>query len=100
MKEELITLKEVQEELEKNNFFGFTAKRDKEHKNRIEYTFTSIKWNKDSYAIKVLKLGELGKSEKIVIGITYNGNEINGWEDLINSFKQLGKKHKTLKNEH
>lgn len=97
MEERFITFDTVRKELEKMHFFGFTVKREKEHKNRIEYTFRSVWWYTITYTVKVLKLGELGKSDKIVIGIISNGEEINGLEELFNSFKELGKKHNILK---
>jgi hypothetical protein len=89
-----IYYKDVEKTLKNNNFFGFTAKRDKE-KNRILYRYKNIRYPNLLVKILTMKLNPNSiPSNNIVLGIKFNDNEIEGWNDFINELKNIKKYHK------
>jgi hypothetical protein len=88
MNEKFTAFEEAKKMLEKYNFFGHTAKRGNKYK--IEYTFLSTSWPKDVYRINTLKID----NKRIVIGVTLNDTEINGWENLEPSLNNLKRNKK------
>ena len=87
----------VKEILEDASFFGFTASRE-DGGRRITYHFKSVKWYRTNISVTVLKL-EPGKplSEKIVIGIKFNGEDVEGIGDFRKRVEELGKSHEAAK---
>lgn len=83
MNENFTSFEEAKKMLEKYNFFGHTAK--KGDNSRIEYTFLNVSWPTIIYKITTLKF----ENKRIVIGITLNDTEINGWDNLEPSLKDL-----------
>ena len=83
MNENLTSFEDAKKMLEKYNFFGHTAK--KGDNSRIEYTFLNVSWPNIIYKITTLKF----ENKRIVIGITLNDTEINGWDNLELSLKDL-----------
>lgn len=89
-KDKFIRFKAVEKILNDNSFYGLTVKR--ENNGRLLYRYASIKYHNVEIKVLTLKLDPTKvKSDKIVLGIKFNENEINGWKDFINaiSFKQL-----------
>ena len=87
----------VREILENSDFFGFTAKRE-DNGRRIVYRFKSVKWYRTDIAVTVLKLEpDKPLSEKIVIGIKFNGEDVEGIGDFRKRIKELGNSHGSAK---
>ena len=87
----------VREILEDSDFFGFTAKRE-DNGRRITYRFKSVKWYRTDIIVTVLKLEpDKPLSEKIVIGIKFNGEDVEGIGDFRKRIKELGKSHEAAK---
>lgn len=93
-KSKFIYYKAVDKILENNYFFGFTAKRNKEA-NRILYTYRSVRYPNVLINVLTMRLDPSKiQSDKIVLGIKFNGIEICGWNDFINEIKHVYKYNK------
>ena len=86
---DFIDYNEVVKILEKNWFYGFTAKREN---NRVTYTFRSVRYPNVLISVKILKI-EPNKitSKRIVLGIKFNDIEISGWKEFIKELKEIYK---------
>ena len=93
-KSKFIYYKAVDKILENNYFFGFTAKRNKEA-NRILYTYRSVRYPNVLINVLTMRLDPSKiQSDKIVLGIKFNGIDICGWNDFINEIKHVYKYNK------
>lgn len=91
----LIRFKAVEKLLQKNNFFGITAKRNN---GRIEYTYISILYHYVTFKVLTARLNTNDIiSEKIVLGIKVNGKELKGWNEFIDSVTNAHKIHNKVK---
>jgi hypothetical protein len=90
MKNDFTSFKDAKKLLEKHKFFGFTAKKSKN--NRIEYSFLSVFWPKAIYKVTTLKI----ENNRVVIGITLNSTELEGWDKLVFSLENIGKMYKKM----
>lgn len=81
--------------LEKNKFFGFTAKRDN---GRIEYTYLSVPYHYVTFKVLTTRLKQNDIiSKKIVLGIKVNDKELKGWNEFIDSVTNAYKIHNKVK---
>jgi hypothetical protein len=79
----------VQRVLEKNKFFGFTAKRDK---GRIEYTYLSVPCHHLTFKVLTTRLHQKDiTSKKIVLGIKLNDKELEGWNEFMDAIANANK---------
>ena len=91
-KNNFIYYKEIANLLDKNTFYGFTAKREN---NRIRYTFRSVRYPNVLISVLTLKLDPSDvMSKKIVLGIKFNENEVNGFKDFVIELENLSKNYK------
>ena len=102
-KDKFIYYSSVDKVLKDDNFFGLTAKRNKET-NRILYNYRNIKYPNVLISVLTMKLDPTNiLSDKIVLGIKFNDVEIEGWKEFryelchvykYNRVKELMKKLK------
>ena len=79
----------VEKVLKDNDFFGYTAKRDN---GRITYTYRNIHYYLVNITVVTTRLNKEDMlSKKIVLGISINGKELEGWNDFIHSMKNVYK---------
>lgn len=85
MKQDFIKYKDTKKLLADNGFFASIV--GGKRGTRLTHTFWSISWYAIEYKVITLKV----EGEWIVISITMNGEEIDGWENFISSIKNLHK---------
>ena len=85
MKEDLIKYKDTEKVLIENGFFA--SKVGGKRGTRLTHTFWSIRWYAIEFKVITLKI----EGTWIVIGITMNGEELEGWEKLISSLENIHK---------
>ena len=90
MSKGLIHFDAVSKVLERNKFFGFTAKREN---GRIEYTYISVPYHHVTFKVLTTRLN----SKKIVLGIKVNDQELQGWNDFMEAVKNVYKLNNKLK---
>ena len=87
----------VRKVLERNKFFGFTAKREN---GRIEYTYISVPYHHVTFKVLTTRLNSKDiLSKKIVLGIKVNGQELQGWNDFMETVKNVYKLDNKLNKE-
>lgn len=91
MDDVLVKFNDVTELFNEYKFYGHTAKRGDNRK--IEYTFISISWPKALYKVTTIIVND----SRIVIGITLNNDELDGWDELVSSLKNINKIYPKLK---
>lgn len=91
-KESFTDFEKVREILEKNDFFGFTCKRKN---GRLTYTYKSIRHHCVKISVVTAKLQPTEiQSPKIVLNISVNGRNLDGFNEFINTMNNLGSIHK------
>lgn len=85
MKQDLIKYKDAEKLLIDNGFFASKVggKRDK----RLTHTFWSVRWYAIEYNVITIKV----ENTWVVIGITMNGEELEGWEGFISTINSVHK---------
>ena len=92
-KESFIKYADVVKLLEENDYYGLTVKRIGKHGTRLKYKFASIKWYTIDIEVETLML----EGEKIIVGITFNGEEINGFKAFKDKFNGIRKMHAEMR---
>jgi len=88
-KEGFIKYADVVKLLEDNDYYGLTVKRIGKHGTRLKYKFVSIKWYTIDIEVETLRLD----GDKIIVGITFDGEEINGFNAFKDKFNGIRKMH-------
>lgn len=97
MSKGLIHFDAVRKVLERNKFFGFTAKREN---GRIEYTYISVPYHHVTFNVLTTRLNSKDiVSKKIVLGIKINDQELQGWNDFMEAVNNVYKLHNKLNKE-
>ena len=88
-----IKYKTVHEILNNNGFYGHTAKKEEKGR-RITYRFFNIRWTWLTISVTTLKLEPKNPaSEKIVINIKFNQDDIEWIENFRRKIENLGKEY-------
>lgn len=78
-----ILFKDVEKVIHDNDFYGFTAKRN-EDRTKVLYTYHSVKWPNILISVLTMKLNPQEiPSTKIVLGIKFNDEKVETWNDFI-----------------
>ena len=85
MKQDFTKYKDTERVLNDNGFFARLV--GGERGKRLTHTFWSIRWYAIEYKVITIKV----ENDWIVIGITMNGEELEGWEKLVSSLKNIHK---------
>jgi hypothetical protein len=85
MEQELIKYKDAEKVLNDNNFFA--SKVSGKRGIRLTHTFWSISWYAVEYKVITIKVN----GTWVVISITMNNKELEGWDEFISSIKDIRK---------
>ena len=88
-KTEFVKYDDVVKILNENDYYGLIVKRLDKQRRRMIHTFSSIKWYTIDIEVESLKLD----GEKIVIGIKFDGEEINGIDNFKRRIKGVSGAH-------
>ena len=75
--------------LDENDYFGFKVGRIGKRGTRLRYTFASVKWYTIDIEVEVLKL----EGERIVTGIKFDNEEVNGLDNFRRRIGDVSKIH-------
>ena len=80
---------EVVKVLQENDYYGLLVKRLDKQRRRMVHTFASIKWYTIDIEVETLKLD----GENIVIGIKFDGEEVNGIDNFKRRIAGISRTH-------
>lgn len=88
-KTETVWLEDIEKVLDRNGFFGITAKRKNNH---VFYTYFSYKYSKTTIIVETIKSNPtVIPSPKTVTCITINGKLMQDYNMFLDSMKTLTK---------
>ena len=88
-KPEFVKYDDVVKLLAENDYYGLTVKRLDNQRRRLKHTFGSIRWYTIDIEVETLKVD----GDNIVIGIKFDGEEINGIDSFKRRIGEIGKAH-------